>query len=142
MKKRGFFTFTDPLPPASYLTNVNLTLYGRFNCQTGTTGAAFVATLGQVFINFGCFNATPGGCTCSNCGVTQQLISPTQPLGWQGYNYSGYNTLDIFIIQGQICVSQILIEFVGKTARIVLGASPNITPAGRYSPQFSGSQGP
>mmetsp|Transcript_9275 Transcript_9275/g.12770 ORF Transcript_9275/g.12770 Transcript_9275/m.12770 type:complete len:732 (+) Transcript_9275:110-2305(+) len=129
----GTATFLDPLTPlkraarmdsmgsngllsdgsgSDYLvTQIKISVGGRFNCMNLDEGVYAVFSVDDVPINdVGPLPSSPDGCSCPTCITTYNVTSIAHSSGWPNYVYNGYNTLSIYIpenSQNAMCISYV-----------------------------------
>jgi tRNA A-37 threonylcarbamoyl transferase component Bud32 len=103
--RSGIKDFRDPVPPSHIVTQVNITLFGRWKCNQT---AQVLITLQDEFIYFGALsNDTESDCECSNCASSWTYVSQYYPDGWPGYHYGQENQFWIYVSTFDICLSQV-----------------------------------
>jgi len=108
----GIKVFDDPLPLLTVLIGVQLTLVGTFDCQVFSENTSVSITLqGYTVVNK--FNLPQNyPCYCGNCAGTATLQSDEEKKGWPNYEYRGNNTLQIFVLENSICLSEVRVTLI------------------------------
>lgn len=111
---QGQLQFKNPIPSHNFITAIYVTLIGRFNCQILQPSASVISTLqGETLHQSSNLPPDPYGCGgCTNCMVAYDY-PPIISDSWPSYQYGNdaINTVDIFVVQNSICLSNVILRF-------------------------------
>eukprot|EP01105_Mastigella_eilhardi_P014593 TRINITY_DN331_c0_g1_i2.p1 TRINITY_DN331_c0_g1~~TRINITY_DN331_c0_g1_i2.p1 ORF type:complete len:768 (-),score=181.30 TRINITY_DN331_c0_g1_i2:130-2145(-) len=83
-----------------------MTFMGAYNCDPYTDAVKVYCQLQGYIVGSGAFPDTYT-CMCGNCGEPYTLANTAPTTGWPQYNYSGLNTIEIILLNNDICLSYI-----------------------------------